>query len=170
MQRAATARTNNLIIERLDDEVLVFDELTSTGHALTPLVGRVFDALDGSRTTSDLARLLRMSEADVDAAIDELERLALVVVPAGYSRRELSKKAAKVALVAPLAYSVAVAPAAAQGTIQCTARPCAGTGSSENQAQSAANTVCANAGCGTCNGTVGGVPNARTYSGLCRNP
>jgi len=170
MKRAPMARKEGLIIERLDGEVLVFDQLSNAGHALTPVVGRVWEACDGSREVTDLAHLLQLDATTVDAAIDELERASLVEMPAGYSRRELSKKAAKVAVAVPLVYSLHVAGAAAQGTVVCNSKSCSGVGQTKEAAQTAADGVCQSGSpvCARCVGNEGGSGSNKTFDGTCR--
>jgi len=109
------ARREGLVVERLGDEVLIFDESSSRGHCLSVDAGRVWDLCDGTRSVSDLGRELSLSADDVEAALSQLDECALLAAgPAGgYSRRELSKKAAKVALAVPVIYSLSVSPAAA---------------------------------------------------------
>ncbi len=44
------SRTDALIIERMDDELLVYDERSDNAHSLTPSATAVYDACRGGAT------------------------------------------------------------------------------------------------------------------------
>jgi hypothetical protein len=138
--RAPLARSNELITEELDGEVLVYDQASDHAHCLTPTAARVWRACDGYTTVEVLANKLDLDGDVVVRALEELETSGLLdtgPTPAqGSTRRELTAKLAKVGGVvaaAPLIYSiVAPTPALAASQAFCLALGCN------------------NVGCGTC--------------------
>lgn len=113
--RGPLARSEDLIIEELGDEVLVYDSKADKGHCLSPDVARVWRRCDGRTPVEGLTAQLGLSVERIQSALDELERCDLLD-PAGHTRRELTVKFAKLsAAVAatPLIVSV-VAPTPAQ--------------------------------------------------------
>jgi hypothetical protein len=112
------ARSEDLVVESLADELLVYDLETKTAHCLSPLAARVWRVCDGETSPEKLARALEVDRGEIDAALDQLHASGLLVTPqlGGSTRREFGMKVSKVAAGAaalPLVLSMA-APAAAQ--------------------------------------------------------
>lgn len=119
------ARSEDLIVERLDDEVLVYDLLTEKYHALNETSAALWELCDGSRTVEDLATFVGADDPStgqrvVWLALKQLSERRLLLEPAdipeGTSRRELLRRVAiagAVVLSVPLVRSIN-APAAAQ--------------------------------------------------------
>ena len=115
------ARSEGLVTERFDDELVVYDQRSQTGHSLSADVASVWGRCDGRRSCNELARELGLDQQLVARSIQELESCGLLEGPAalrapGYSRRQAMVRMAKVggvAISAPLIYSVAIAPATA---------------------------------------------------------
>lgn len=113
------ARSDELTVEELGDELLVYDLRTDRAHSLSPVAARVWRACDGKTQADDLAGRLGLDATEVERALDELERCELLTPGArgGLSRRELTVRFAKgaaAAASAPLIVSiVAPTPAAA---------------------------------------------------------
>ena len=119
------ARTEDLIVERLDDEVLVYDLRTEKYHALNATSASLWELCDGSRSIKDLATFVGADDPAtgqqvVWLALKQLSERRLLVEPAeipeGTSRRELLRRVAiagAVVLAVPLVRSLN-APAAAQ--------------------------------------------------------
>ena len=146
------ARTEKLLIQEVDNELIVYDEEQDTAHCLNPMAARVWHYCDGQNTVEDIAKLLEKeldipAEEDVDMrglvwlTLEELERFNLIkeylpqlTSASSISRRKAIKKASLVGAFAigslfPVVKSiVAPTPAmAASPTPQvCTApgRPC----------------------------------------------
>src|SRR5207302_1646523 len=99
------ARSENLIVEDLDDEVLVYDQLNARAHCLSGAAASVWRVCDGETTVTELAVRL------------DLESNGLLEGPAmfkGSTRREFSRKAAQIGggVVATSAIYSIVAPTA----------------------------------------------------------
>jgi hypothetical protein len=133
--RRPLARSDELVIEELEDEVLIYDKKNKRAHCLSATAARVWRACDGVSDAEALAETLDLSERDVRDAFDELESvelfeagLELVVVNGngngnghGLTRRELTKRSAKVgaavaaapmilSITAPTAWATATPP------------------------------------------------------------
>jgi hypothetical protein len=62
------ARTNNLLITQVGEEVIVYDRERDTAHCLNAMAARVWHYCDGQNTVEDIAKLL---EEDLEIAADE---------------------------------------------------------------------------------------------------
>ena len=120
------ARSEDLIVEELGEELLVYDMKADRGHCLSPTAARVWRRCDGRTPAKDMSAELDLDPDAVARALDELAACQLLeptpeltVVAAngdGATRRELATrflKAGAVAAAAPLIVSV-VAPTPAQ--------------------------------------------------------
>jgi len=139
------ARRERLVAQRVGDELVVYDSLTHQAHCLAPDAVEVWELADGERTTTEIGDALGRDTAEVQRAVDELGRIALLEdpVPIGLSRREAAKRIAKVggaAFAAPLIYSVAVPMAAA-------AASCIATGTSSGSCSGGTNAACCTGCC-----------------------
>ena len=107
------AREENIVVQDLDGEVLVYDLTRHKAHCLNRTAALVWRACDGRRTASDISRLVGeelhapVDEGTVWYAIGQLEKLHLMresVAPpamwAGMSRRDFLRKAGVAAAVA----------------------------------------------------------------------
>jgi hypothetical protein len=114
------ARTDELIVEELDGQVLIYDQQTDEAHCLSHAAAQVWRACDGENSREQLAAELGLDGAIVNRALAELEACGLLdgIPNAGVTRREATARFAKVgaaAAAAPLIYSVvSPIPAAAQ--------------------------------------------------------
>ena len=122
------ARSDDLVIEEVDDELLVYDSTNKRGHCLGATAARVWRACDGHSDVSAISEALELDAEVVRQALDELEALELLdtqgvkVVQAGsgngdgLTRRQLAGRSARVGAgiaAAPLVYSISVSPAMA---------------------------------------------------------
>jgi hypothetical protein len=135
--RFPRARSNGILLERLDDETLVYDLATHEAHCLNRAAALVWDRSDGETSLETLAGLL--PEVDlpprvdlVRLALDDLEKAGLLAeyqAPSSkqaVSRREIVRAlgaAAGMTLVFPAVSSV-VAPLAAQAASCLTQTQC----------------------------------------------
>src|SRR5262245_37714441 len=119
-----TARSEDLVIEEVEDEVLVYDAKKQQAHCLTPAAAKVWRACDGTKDVRALAESLALSVDDVTRALEMLDGvellenqgLQIVTNGNGVTRRELGRRSAKVgaaAAAAPMLYSIAIPSAAA---------------------------------------------------------
>lgn len=123
------ARTEELLVEELGDEVLVYDQRRDRAHCLNRTAALVWRACDGKTTVADAAARIERElavpagEPVVWMALDRLERARLLAEPvklsaprARFSRREVVRAlgiAGGLSLVLPAVESI-VAPLAAQ--------------------------------------------------------
>ncbi len=147
--RNPVARTEELNVEEIDDEVLVYDHRRDHAHCLCSAAARVWRACDGTRTVKQLSVALALEEGTVARALEELGQCGLLdEAPRGeLTRREATTKLARVgaaAASAPLIYSiVAPTPALAQSQAFCnTLGKCVGN----------CGNACKQAGCSCCVG------------------
>lgn len=119
MRYRPLATTEQAVAERVGDELVVYHKSTHAAHALSADAAAVWESCDGQRTTEEIAQHLGFEIPTVERAVEELERCELITNPSGFSRRDLTKKAAGVAgaaFAAPMIYSVAVPTAAWAGS------------------------------------------------------
>jgi len=113
-------RTEGIVTERVDDDLVVYDQESHEAHCLSGAAVLVWECCDGSRSAEDISRELALQPELVERALSELSRCRLLdegpFAVHNYSRREAAVKFAKVggaAFTAPLIYSVVIAPALA---------------------------------------------------------
>lgn len=120
--RKPLARSEDLIVQEVEDEVLVYDVIYARAHCLSADAARVWQACDGETTLEALEEKLALPAEVVANALAELETKELldagpVLNGNGSTRREFSVRAAKMgtmAAAAPMIYSIlAPTPAAA---------------------------------------------------------
>jgi hypothetical protein len=130
--RRPRAREDDLVIEEVEDEVLVYDQRTHHAHALTATAADVWRACDGDTTAKGLGARLGLDARTTARALEELASCGLLDSTTqidhggnGLTRRQVTARAAKLggaAAAAPLILSIAapVAEAAPTPTIaQC---------------------------------------------------
>ena len=151
------ARTEELIIKELPDEVLVYDQEADRAHCLNETAAFVWRRCDGQTTPREIAGMLetekriKVDERVVWLALDQLAEKRLVVKPiapppsfAGLNRRQMVRALGIAAVVAVPVVTSIVAPTAAQAA-SCisTGQPCASSGQ-------CCSGVCNGAPSGTC--------------------
>ena len=110
------AKTERVVSERIDDELVVYDGARHTAHCLSSDVASVWELCDGRASQHELAQRLALDPATVERAVNALSESGLLdETPAAakreYSRREAAARLAKAggaAFAAPLIYSVAI--------------------------------------------------------------
>jgi hypothetical protein len=120
------------LIERLDDETVVYDVESKQAHALSALASAVFADADGKTSIGELALAASarlgepVDERHVLDALAQLEERELMVAPLrvrnGLSRRDLVRKSAGVgaaAFAAPLITTIVAPTPAAAVTATC---------------------------------------------------
>jgi DNA-binding transcriptional ArsR family regulator len=153
------ARTEGVISERIDDELVVYDEVSHMAHALAADARSVWERCDGCRSPAEIAQGLGMPPATVQQALDELQECGLLddgsAPENSYSRRQAVTRIAKVggaAVTAPLIYSVVIGSAAAAASA-CIANGQPESGCTAKTGAKAADSRCCS---GTCYQTTGG--------------
>jgi len=109
------AREENLAIEELDDELLIYDLQSNRAHSLGAAATRVWRACDGRQGPEGIATATGLDLDTVERALDQLRECALLdgQQPAfdnGMTRRTLTFRTAKMgaaAIAAPLIVSIA---------------------------------------------------------------
>src|SRR5215208_2518208 len=98
------ARADELVIEELGDELLVFDLARDRAHSLGAPAARVWRACDGETKVEALSATLELDDDTVARALIELRDCHLLEgeVPAdgGVTRRDLGFKTAKMGAAA----------------------------------------------------------------------
>jgi hypothetical protein len=120
------ARSEQLLVEPVGDETVIFDQRTHVAHALKPLAASVYMYADGSNSVAEIAEFAAyrlgsaVSEADVRDAIAQLVELSLIEAPepSGVSRRTALKVFAATGAGAALITSVSASAAMAATTGQ----------------------------------------------------
>jgi hypothetical protein len=160
-------RSDDLVIEAVGDELLVYDRISRRAHCLGADAARVWQACDGRSDAGAMSADLGLALDVVRQAVDELEgcgllehRLELVDVTPGngkaVTRRELAARSAKLgtaAAAAPLILSITAPTAMAAATP--TFNACAistGNSNGNNPGQCGFIAGC----CGCCNWQSGG--------------
>lgn len=135
MERMPSARSEGLIVESLEDELLVYDSERDRAHSLNAVAATVWELSDGRREAAVLAETAAaklgepVSEAAVWRALSQLDERGLLVgaLPRRmsgpeYSRRQALRRmgmiGASAAFAAPLVKSIVV-PTAAQAGASC---------------------------------------------------
>ena len=112
------ARSSDLIVDTIGDELLIYDTLDHRAHSLNAVASAVWRACDGTRTTTEIAEHTRLDPVAVELALDNLTEIGLLDGHAstGINRRaalrKMSLAAAGVAVVLPVIRSI-TAPTAA---------------------------------------------------------
>jgi hypothetical protein len=138
MNRLPAARSEGLIVESVEDELLVYDTERDRAHSLNPIAAAVWERSDGRRNAALLAESASaklgeaVSEEAVWRALSQLDERGLLVgeLPRRisgpeYSRRQAVRRmgmiGASAAFAAPLVKSIVV-PTAAQAQASCLAQ------------------------------------------------
>ena len=159
------SRKENLVVQELDGEVLIYDLTENKAFCLNKTSALVWQSCDGSRTIADISDAVgkqlnsQVNEDIVWLAIDQLSKENLVEKPTetndkfnGLSRREVIRKVGFASLIALPVITALVTPVAAAAA-SCNNNRCSCTG--PRQADGSCTSTECNTGC-TCRGTNGG--------------
>jgi hypothetical protein len=151
------ARTEQLISERIDDELVVYDQSNNVAHCLSREAARVFERCDGRLTEAEISDRLTLSLEVVQRAVAALEERSLLdegpAAASGYSRRQAAVRLARIggaALAGPLVYSIDVGSAAAAAShlaAGCPVTACTGVTSCPGSGANGTNSTCASGHC-----------------------
>ena len=122
------ARSEGVLAEQVDGDLVIYDEATNTAHCLSPDAASVWSHCDGTASAEDLASSLELSSGTVDQAVAELRDAGLLIQAPGHTRRDVAKRVAVVggaALVGPALLTSMPVPAAAAACSRpaCTIAP-----------------------------------------------
>ena len=128
-------RQENLVVQEIGDETIIYDETRNHAHRLNHTAGLVWSHCDGQRTIADLAAVLQrgtdalVTEEVIWLALDRLEKEQLLVEPlvrpadaTRITRRDVLKKAALVGgmtLMIPVVQSMVAPTPAMAMSIGC---------------------------------------------------
>jgi hypothetical protein len=121
-------RRDDLIVQKVGDEVIVYDKASHRAHSLNRPAALVFEQLDGKTDLAGVARrvgkVLGEPHRDdiVAKAVNELAAADLLQPGVALPRRSMLKSLA-VGLL-PVVVSIAVPPAAAAGSCKPDGDPC----------------------------------------------
>jgi len=128
-ERNPLARREGLVIQKLEEEVLVYDTEKQQAHCLNGSAALIWEHCDGTRTVKELASLFRGDRTAKDReelvwiALADLEKSDLLKesvarpeASSGLSRRQMLKAAGVAAMIAVPVVSTIVAPKAAQAS------------------------------------------------------
>ena len=112
------ARNENIVVNELKDEVLVYDLTTSEAFCLNETSSKVFNACNGETTFADLRTKNKLTNDVIYLALDGLKKKNLIdgdyTSPfAGMNRREVIRKVGLASMIALPMISALVAPPAA---------------------------------------------------------
>jgi hypothetical protein len=189
--RLPKSRTDNIVIQSLLEEVLIYDLMTDRAYCLNKTSAVVFNACNGKTSVSDLKSESRLPDEMIFLALDELKRANLLEKDADYgspfagmTRREVIRKAGLNSLIALPVISALVAPTAAQAQSGVLTFTCSNPGSATSSFCAATLADCntpAKTLCATCGatGSTGGLCAANPpggnqitciCGGVCSNP
>ena len=125
-----TARTSDIVVLDLEEETLVYDLVSSTGHCLNETAGFVWRQCDGQRTVPEILKLVEAqyggsaSEDFVWLALDQLSENKLLVETdirsaTTSSRREMLKRVGIATVVAVPIVASLVTPSSALAASSC---------------------------------------------------
>jgi hypothetical protein len=152
------SRAEGLVAEWVDEDLVVYDELSQMAHSLSADAALVWEHSEGRTSVAELANQLQMQEETVERAVRELREAELLegsVTKDWYSRREAAMRLARfgsAAVAAPLVYSVAIGSAAAAGSCKNNGTVVASC-SGASVGNKGTNTTCCSGCCQTTNGT-----------------
>jgi hypothetical protein len=125
------ARADELVVEEVGDELLVYDQTNECAHSLGVEAARVWRACDGEISVDALSTKLEMDRDTVARALEELDECNLLdhgQQLTGMTRREATLKTAKLGAAAAggsLIYSIlAPVPAMAATQVYCLGLGC----------------------------------------------
>jgi hypothetical protein len=123
------AKNENIIVQNLNDEVLIYDSSNNRAFCLNSTSANVFNHCDGATTFKDLEQRYGYSEDLIYLTLDTLAQEKLIVGDyqsklAGISRREAIRKVGLATMIAlPLVSSLA-APKAANAASRAAVNQC----------------------------------------------
>lgn len=133
MNHLPKARTENIIVQDLRDELLIYNRTTDQAYSLNETSKIVFNACDGKTSFDELKRRHKYTDELIYLALDELKKQNLIetdyVSPfAGVSRREVIRQVGLASMIALPVIANVVAPTAASAASNNCAPICVANG------------------------------------------
>ena len=136
MNKLPLARSKDLVIQNLGEEILVYDLNTNRVFNLNETSAIVYNACDGKTTFEELKQKSNFRDEVIFLALDQLKKEELIEVDssyvspfAGMSRREVIRKVGFASMIALPVISSLVAPKAANAqSVTCRNTECNLTG------------------------------------------
>lgn len=140
LQQTPVARKEDLIIKRLDDELLIYDLNRHTALCLNAVVQSIWDMCDGKTSVSQMAISLSgrmeepINEDVIMVGLAELDRFHLLAAGTSFersktkmSRREMVRRLAIAGVLSlPLITSIVAPTATAAASCSSLGQPCGG--------------------------------------------
>jgi hypothetical protein len=185
------SRTNDIVVQNLSNEVLIYDLLTNQAFGLNETATVVFNSCNGRTSLSKLKEEARLTDEMIFLALEELKRFGLIEQGSdfsspfdGMSRREIIRKVGLSSLIAMPVISSLIAPTAAQAQSLTNFFTCSNPGaaignfcaSSPSGCNTQAKTLCATCGAtassgGICSANPPGTAQVTcSCGGACSNP
>lgn len=129
MNKLPTAKSVNIIVQNLNDEVLIYDLTINKAFCLNDTSAKVYNACDGVQTFEDLKRRYKFTDDLILFAIDELKANNLIEDYqsshfAGLSRREVMRRVGLASIVALPLITGLVVPTSASAASVCASTAC----------------------------------------------
>jgi hypothetical protein len=136
MEAQPRARSSELTVEALGDELLVFDTARNRAHSLNATAAQVWRACDGNRTVAQLAVVCDLDPDTVELALERLEGCRLLETTRPrldtgapkVNRRAVLRKAALtgagIGIALPVIRSITAPTPAHAGSLICVGEPC----------------------------------------------
>ncbi|MBX7172719.1 MAG: PqqD family protein [Pyrinomonadaceae bacterium] len=110
----ANSRTNDIIVQNIGDEVLIYDLKINKALSLNETAAKVWECLDGQRTIEEIAQTTNIPLDLVLLSIDELQRNNLLqekietgLASDRVSRRKMMMRFASAAVALPIIIGIA---------------------------------------------------------------
>lgn len=146
------ARTNDVLIQSLNDETLIYDLTTDKSYCLNSTSGTVFAACNGKMTFEQFKAQHNLPDEIVFLALDEFRKNNLLEEDysspfAGMSRREVIRRVGFASMIAlPVISSLTVPSAVSAASLSCTCGAVLNTNARIAGCQCVSNNDC----CGVC--------------------
>lgn len=124
MNKLPKARTENIVVQNIEKEVLIYDTITNQAFCLNETSAKVFNHCDGQTAFDELKRKFKYTDEIIYLALDELKAKNLLDAAANYqtpfagmNRREVIRQVGFATMIAlPLISSLVVPTAANAGS------------------------------------------------------
>ena len=118
------AKTENIVVQNVEDELLIYDLLTNKAFCLNETSAIIYKACDGKTDFDELKSKHQFTDELIFFALDNLKKEKLIkedfISPLkGINRREVIRKIGKTSLVALPIISSLMAPTSAMAALSC---------------------------------------------------
>lgn len=115
-----SSRNENIVVQNLENEVLIYDTITNQAFCLNETLAKVYQHCNGKTSFDELRRKYKFTDDLIYLALDELKARKLLAETsvyqsplAGMSRREAVRKVGLATMIALPLISTLIAPTAA---------------------------------------------------------